>query len=319
MTNLSDINIIYLHKVSKLYKINIWNSVLYEKEGEKEMSFHQKPHTFVSQVALRVNNILKSLRFYEEVLGFQVLTKSSMKAVLTADGKTPLVTLEQLSSPEPKQERKTGLYHFALLLPSRAALGEIIRHLVKTGYPVQGASDHLVSEAIYLADPDGNGIEIYRDRSDANWEWNDDEVKMATLPLDAQAVLAEATNEKWEGLPAHTVMGHIHLHVADLEETRAFYEKLGFDVVSSFPNQALFMSTGRYHHHIGVNIWNGRGANAPSEKSPGMKYFTIEFPDEEKREVVVDRLKDIGAVISKEDQAIFTKDPSQNQIKLVVQ
>lgn len=283
------------------------------------MSFHQKPHTFVSQVALRVNNIVKSLRFYEEVLGFQVLTRSNTKAVLTANGTTPLVTLEQLSRPEPKQERKTGLYHFALLLPSRADLGEVIRHLVKTAYPLQGASDHLVSEAIYLADPDGNGIEIYRDRSNANWEWSDNEVKMATLPLDAQAVLAEAKNEKWAGLPSHTVMGHIHLHVADLEETKVFYEKLGFDVVSKFPNQALFMSTGRYHHHIGVNIWNGRGADAPSESSPGMKYFTIEFPDEKKRDIVVNRLKEIGAEVSKEEHAIFTKDPSQNQIKLVVQ
>lgn len=283
------------------------------------MNFHQSPHTFVDQVHLKIANLQRSLQFYQEVIGFRILEQSERKAVLTADGITPLLTIEQPVNVMPKQPRTTGLYHFALLLPTRSDLAKIIEHFIKIGYPLQGASDHLVSEALYLADPDGNGIEIYSDRPSSNWDWNNGEVIMATERLDIENILAESDGGQWNGLPAHTLMGHIHLHVAELQNTEDFYgHGLGFDVVSRYGHQALFISTGGYHHHIGLNTWNGVGAPAPSENSVGLVSFSLVFPNEEARKMVIERLKQIGATIIQENGGTFTKDPSGNRIQLRV-
>ncbi|TYR81251.1 VOC family protein [Priestia megaterium] len=282
------------------------------------MTFHGGQNTFVGQVALKVQDLERSLAFYQNIIGFRVLTQSATEAVFTADGQTPLLSIEQRADLLPKQSRTTGLYHFALLLPTRFDLGKVLKHLVESGYPLQGASDHLVSEAIYLADPDGNGIEIYRDRPSETWEWNESEVVMATEPMDAQGVLAASDGKAWAGLPKDTVMGHIHLHVSELAQTEVFYQTLGFDVVNYFHNQALFMSTGRYHHHIGLNIWNGVGAPAPVDNSVGLKFFTLIFPNEAARNQIVKQLKAIGADVIEENGQLFTNDPSGNKIKLVV-
>lgn len=283
------------------------------------MEFHRKPHTFVGQVDLKVENLDRSLHFYQNMIGFKVLEQSESKAVLTADGKTPLLSIEQPKNIIPKQPRTTGLYHYALLLPKRSDLGRILRHLLQTGYPLQGASDHLVSEALYLADPDGNGIEIYVDRPASTWNWSNGDVVMATEPLDAQSVLAEGQDGKWEGLPTDTLMGHIHLHVSDLAKTEEYYRNgLGFDIVTRYGNQALFMSTGKYHHHIGLNTWNGVGAPPPAENSVGLKEFTLIFPGMEARNKVVEQLKGIGATVIEEKGFFITKDPSGNQMKLLV-
>lgn len=239
--------------------------------------------------------------------------------MLTADGRTALLSIEQPENVTAKQPRTTGLYHFALLLPTRSDLGNVLQHLLNSGYPLQGASDHLVSEALYLADPDGNGIEIYRDRPSSTWEWNDSEVVMATKPLDAEAILSEGNGKPWTGLPSATLMGHIHLHVSELEQTENFYRNgLGFEVVSNYHNQALFISTGRYHHHIGLNVWNGIGAPSPLESSVGLESFTLVFPAEEAREHAISQLREIGAAVSKENQDFITKDPSGNIIRLVL-
>lgn len=176
------------------------------------------------------------------------------------------------------------MYHFALLLPSRNDLARILRHFIQIRYPLQGASDHLVSEAIYLADPDGNGIEIYSDRPSAAWNWENGEVEMATVPLDAENLLAEGDGEAWTGLPSNTLMGHIHLHVSELQKTEEFYiQGLGFNIVNRYGRQALFISTGGYHHHIGLNTWNGVGAPAPLENSVGLKRFSLVLPNKETR------------------------------------
>jgi catechol 2,3-dioxygenase len=170
-----------------------------------------------------------------------------------------------------------------------------------------------------LADPDGNGIEIYRDRPSSTWEWNDSEVVMATKPLDAEEILAEGNGKPWTGLPSATLMGHIHLHVSELGQTENFYRNgLGFEVVSNYHNQALFISTGRYHHHIGLNVWNGIGAPSPLESSVGLESFTLVFPVEEAREQTINQLREIGAAVSKENQDFITKDPSGNIIRLVL-
>lgn len=284
------------------------------------MVFHRQPHTYVGKVHLKVTNLEQSLTFYQQVMGFQVLEKSAEKASLTADGATVLLTIEQPPGVSPKQPRTTGLYHFALLLPARSDLADMLYHLLQTAYPLQGASDHLVSEAIYLADPDGNGIEIYRDRPADSWNWKNGEVMMATEALDAENLLAERGERIWEGLPAATQMGHIHLHVAELEKTKAFYvDGLGFDIVNSqYGSQVLFISTGFYHHHIGLNIWNGKGAPAPSENNAGLDYFSLMLSSDQKRKEVVANLEAIGAAVWQEEGNLMTKDPSGNRLKLEV-
>ncbi|RDU34875.1 glyoxalase [Neobacillus piezotolerans] len=277
------------------------------------MKFHRPPNTFIGNVHIKVQDLGRSLEFYKRIIGFDVLEQSGMKAVL-GSGKKPILTLEQPENAVPKQPRTAGLYHFALLLPSRFELGKFLRHILELGYPI-GAADHLVSEAIYLDDPDGNGIEIYTDRPSSVWKWAGNEVEMATNQIDAQGILAEAGQSKWEGMPAETIMGHIHLHVSDLTETRKFYgEGLGFDLVSRYP-QALFMSTGGYHHHLGLNTWNGVGAPPAAANSAGLKQFSIMFPGEEKRNKAVGKLENLGFPVS---ENWTVKDPSGNEIHLGV-
>ena len=283
------------------------------------MNFHREPNVFVSHVHLKVADLQRSLLFYQQIIGFQVIEQTEKKAILSADGKTPLVTIEQPENIRPKQPRTTGLYHFALLLPSRSDLAKVIEHFIKIGYPLQGASDHLVSEALYLADPDGNGIEIYADRPASTWKWNSDEVVMSTDRLDIESILAEGDGKPWNGLPAATLMGHVHLHVSELHKAEEFYCKgLGFDIVTRYGGQALFISTGRYHHHIGLNTWNGVGAPAPSEDSVGLKNYTLVYPNEEAREHTVANLNKLGAAVFQENGQLMTEDPSGNRIILSI-
>lgn len=280
------------------------------------MNFHRDPITFVGHVHLRVQDLERALTFYQEVIGFKVLEKNDRLAQLTADGKTALLTLEQPDDVSAKQRRTTGLYHFALLLPHRSDLANIVYHLAAHGVQI-GASDHLVSEALYLSDPDGNGIEIYTDRDPSEWRWHNNQVTMTTDPLNIQDLLTEGEQNAWKGLPAQTVMGHIHLHVSELDRTEEFYTKgLGFEVVTRYGTQALFISDGKYHHHIGLNTWNGVGAPQPSHNSVGMKYYTLEFASEEKRNQVMTQLKAIGAPVEETNGSFVTTDPSGNRIYL---
>ena len=282
------------------------------------MNFHQKTNTFVESLELKILNMERSLAFYENIIGFKVLEMEGNRAVLTADGKTPLLTLIQPEQVIPKEAHKTGLYHFALLLPSRADLGSFLNHIAKINYPL-GASDHHVSEALYLQDVDGNGIEIYADRPASTWVWRDKEVHMVTEPLKAEEVLAAGAGKPWEGLPSETVMGHIHLHVGNLEQAEEFYCKgLGFEVVTRYGGQALFVSADGYHHHIGLNIWNGRNIPAASKESVGLHTFTVHYPDLERRTEVVERLKDLGAEVRKENEDWETTDPFGLTIRLSV-
>ncbi|SER64641.1 VOC family protein [Psychrobacillus sp. OK032] len=280
------------------------------------MKYQNKPYTFVELVELKVMNLEESLTFYQEVVGFKVLEKQDNKALLTADGKTALLSIEQRPDFEPKQQKTTGLYHFALLLPTRADLGAVLKHFVETNIRV-GAGDHLVSEALYLNDPDGNGIEIYSDRPDTEWKWNGEYVAMDTLQIDAQSILAEGANTKWTGLPEGTVMGHIHLHVADIAAAEKFYNALGFEVVTPYPG-ALFMATGKYHHHIGMNTWAGEGAPAAAENVVGLEAYTLVYPSNEVLNTAIENLKSVDAPVTEENGMYITKDPSQNKIKLIV-
>jgi catechol 2,3-dioxygenase len=278
--------------------------------------FHQAPNIYVGEVNINVKNLDYSLNFYQNILGFQVMEKSDGKAVLTTDGKTPLLTIEQPKEVVAKTGRTSGLYHFALLLPSRADLSVFLRHMIQTGYPL-GAADHYVSEALYLNDPDGNGIEVYRDRPSSEWRWNNGLVEMATEELDGNGIIAESEAE-WTALPAGTLMGHIHLHVGDLKKAEEFYTKgLGFGIVSYYP-QAAFLSTGKYHHHIAINTWQGEGASTPPKNSVGLNWYSLVFPNEIVRDNAIEQLKQLGFSVTQEADFYITSDPSGNQIHLTL-
>lgn len=278
--------------------------------------FHQAPNVYVGEVNIKVKNLEYSLAFYQNIIGLKILEKSERRAVLTTDGKTALISLEQPVDVTAKPQHTSGLYHFAILLPSRADLSVFLRHLLQTGYPL-GAADHYVSEALYLNDPDGNGIEVYRDRPSSEWTWKGNLVEMATEQLDAEGILAES-NAEWTGLPAGTIMGHLHLHVGDLKKAEEFYTKgLGFEVVSYYP-QAAFLSTGGYHHHIAINTWQGVGAPTPPKNSVGLNWSTLVFPNYEARAEVIDRLGKMGVNVSAEGDYFVTSDPSGNEYRLII-
>jgi catechol 2,3-dioxygenase len=248
----------------------------------------------VGQVSLTVRDLDRSVPFYRDVLGFTETGPTegaaSSAIALGAPGGRGLIELHENTNAVPRPRRSTGLYHFAILVPSRAALGRSLQRLSEKRYPLTGASDHLVSEALYLDDPDGLGIEIYRDRPRAEWPARNGQLVMATDPLDLQGVFDEPGAETpWTGLEAGTVIGHVHLHVPHLDTAEQFYcGRIGFEpTVRGYPG-ALFVAAGGYHHHLGLNTWTGIGAPPPPEQAVGLRSFTIESTEIEPSEFVDD-------------------------------
>ncbi|GEK34154.1 VOC family protein [Kurthia sibirica] len=261
-------------------------------------TFHAKPNLYVSHVQLKVSNLQTSVTYYTNVIGFQILQQTATTAYLTFDGKTSLISLVEVANAQPF-EGHTGLYHFALLLPTRKDLGNIVQHFIKDTIRI-GAGDHDVSEALYLNDPDGNGIEIYADRPASQWKWDDNnQVYMTTETVDFESVLAEADGT-WNGLPEGTVMGHIHLSVNNLVATEKFYTTvLDYNVVTRYGAQALFISTGNYHHHIGLNTWNSQGGTPLPTNAIGLKSYTIVLKDSDYAMHVQESLTAAGFVVDK--------------------
>lgn len=224
--------------------------------------------TYVGRVLLQVADLQRSIDYYERVIGLFVRARSDDGAVLTVQGEDrPLLELREKRGVQPAPRHGVfGLYHFAVLLPSRADLGRFIGHLASLGIRF-GAADHLVSEAIYLTDPDGLGIEVYTDRPREEWAVRGREIAMATESLDLGKLVALGEDAEWAGAPAGTSIGHIHLHVGNLEAGEAFYHAaLGFDkVVWGYPG-ALFLSAGGYHHHLGTNTWS-KGPSATDDQA----------------------------------------------------
>ena len=237
----------------------------------------------IGQVSLTVRDLDRSLPFYRDVLGLAEIGSGRLGPA----GGRVLVELHERRDAVAKPRRSAGLYHFAILVPSRAALGRSLRRLAEKRWPITGAADHLVSEALYLDDPDGLGIEIYRDRPRDSWRVANGELAMATDPLDLQAIAAEPGAETaWVGLEAGTTMGHVHLHVPHIDSAESFYcDRIGFEpVVRRYPG-ALFASAGGYHHHLGLNTWAGVGAPPPPENAVGLRSFTIESASLESTEI----------------------------------
>lgn len=265
--------------------------------------FHHKPNLYSSHVQLKVSALARSIEYYTTIIGFKVLKQTETEAYLTADGQTSLVSLVEVPNAAPLQPGFTGLYHLALLLPSRKDLGNIVQHFVNLNVRL-GAADHDVSEALYLNDPDGNGIEIYIDRDESEWTWSEGEqVHMVTEQLNFQPILA-AADGKWDGLPAGTVMGHVHLSVASLDKSEHFYTNvLDYKVVTRFGAQALFISTGKYHHHFGLNTWNSNNGHAPTEEMVGLKSVTVVLKDAAYAETVKQSLRDNDYVVEQFEAA----------------
>ncbi len=272
--------------------------------------------TRLGYVHLTVADLARSLDFYQDNLGFQLHHQEGDTAYLGAGGADLLVLTEVPGARHPG--RTTGLYHYAILVPSRLELGRSLRRIAETSTPVQGFADHLVSEAIYLSDPDDNGIEIYRDRPREEWQYGPDgTVQMATDPLDVDDLLAEAAvdSDPWPGLHRDTVLGHMHLHVRNLAEAEAFYrDVIGFDLVIGGWHQASFLSVGGYHHHLGINTWAGVGAPPPPEGAIGLRHFLIVVPGEDDLAALRDRLARAGVAFERRDGGLFLRDPSQNGV-----
>lgn len=235
----------------------------------------------VGAVDLQVSDLERSLGYYQQVLGFRVLAREGARAELGASGSSlRLLRLhERPGARRVPSQGRIGLYHFAILLPDRASLGRFVAHLAEVGAHA-GAADHLVSEALYLHDPDGLGIEVYADRPRDSWQADGGELRMATLPLDVASLVEAASGERWSGMPAGTTMGHLHLHVGDLQRASSFYHAaLGLDTMVWSYTGALFMSAGGYHHHLGLNTWAGPDAIAAPEDEARLLAWQLVLPD----------------------------------------
>ncbi len=280
------------------------------------------PGTTVGLLALTVAELERSLAFYTGPIGLALLARDGTEATLGV-GERPLLLLREQpgAAAWPRGGGSyTGLYHFALLLPTRLDLGLWLQQWLVRGLPLPGQGDHRVSEAFYLEDPDGHGIEVYRDRPREEWTWRDGQVLMATDPVDIIGLLAEArySERQWAGLPEGTRLGHIHLQVGAIPEAAAFYRDiLGFDLVAALPT-ALFVSAGGYHHHIGMNVWHSDGATPPPAESVGLRFFTIDLPTEEARRAVVARLDAAGIRHVTEGSVVALADPWDTIILLHV-
>ncbi|WP_154309193.1 VOC family protein [Metabacillus lacus] len=282
------------------------------------MSFHTTSTIRPALAVLRVLDLQECLRFYQEVIGLKVLSETEESAELGVESNEPLLRLVQLQGGEERKET-AGLYHVAFLVPSRENLADVFMHLLTTGYPLQGASHHEVSEAVYLSDPEGNGIEIYADTPSENWVWRNGQVQMTTKALNAENLLSQKTKSKWEGLPSGTVIGHIHLSVNNLEKAEAFYSALGFQTVSQYADAALFLSHGGYHHHIGINIWNSEGASPAGKKSSGLDYLSIFYPSEKNRREAIYALEELGIALEERKDGIFASDHSGITVQLIIE
>jgi catechol 2,3-dioxygenase len=279
------------------------------------------PATQVGLVALTVADLARSIAFYTRALGCTLLHRSDTDAVLGAGG-TPLVLVRELRGALPwMTDAMTGLYHFAVLVPRRADLGAWLRHYLTLDFPPPGQGDHVVSEALYLRDPDGHGIEVYADRPREGWRWVNGQVQMGGGPVDLRGILAEASggDEPWPSLPPGTRLGHIHLQVGDIAQAEAFYHGvLGFDVVARMPT-ALFVSAGGYHHHIGMNTWHSQGAAPAPADTARMRFFTLELPSDEARRALLARIEAAAPVAAQVHpmnggNAVVFQDPWQNVI-----
>jgi catechol 2,3-dioxygenase len=242
-----------------------------------KLPFAAEAPVSVSRVALKARDIDTLAEFYRKVVGLADVARAPGRIALGAGGR-PLLELEAAPNAKPDDPRGAGLFHTAFLLPTRADLARWVRHAIDRKIPIDGASDHFVSEALYLTDPEGNGIEIYADRPHGQWKWNGSSVDMGTVRLDIPNLINEVgdTDGGWKGAPENSMVGHVHLRVGKPADAENWWrEKLGFDTVARYGDAAVFLSTGGYHHHIGANSWHSAGAGRRDADRTGLAWVEL--------------------------------------------
>jgi catechol 2,3-dioxygenase len=281
--------------------------------------------TKIGNVHLRVPDLSRALGFYERLLGFKVLQDSGGTVLLSPTGKPPhRIVLTESPKARPRPRGTTGLFHIAIRFPSRESLSQELRQLIDQKYRLHGFSDHGVSEAIYLADPDGNGVELYVDRPRSDWPRDGGEIAMMTDPLDIDNLLGASKSASWSGIHPGTDIGHVHLQVSNLRRSEDFYRGLlGFEVTQrSYPG-ALFLAAGGYHHHVGLNVWAGEGAPPPPPDAAGLVSFSVTVPTLDEYSRIRSRLETRGLEVHAEDPAnvasgMLIHDPDGNGVVISV-
>jgi catechol 2,3-dioxygenase len=278
------------------------------------------PAVEVGTVTLKVADLARSIKFYTEVIGLEVFKKDDHSAVLGA-GNRSIVLLEEVPGATRLARNVTGLYHAAILFPTRHSLAIKVQQLLRVNYPF-GYGDHLVSEAFYLDDPDANGLELYADRPRSTWKWDNGKVQMASDPIDFKSLFAEIKDNdpalNNPAAPAGTKLGHMHLRVGNIPKARAFYHGvLGFDLVAEVPT-ALFLSAGGYHHHIGMNVWESEDGNPTPENSAGLREFSIALPDQAELDRLTAQIEAAGISVEREGDSALVLDPFETRIRLVL-
>jgi catechol 2,3-dioxygenase len=274
------------------------------------------PATSIGAVGLTVGDLEPVQHFYERAIGLEAIERSGDKVRLGTGGRT-LVELTGDPDAPPRPPGTSGLFHLAILVPTRLELALALRRVADEGWHFTGAADHLVSEALYLNDPEGNGIEIYRDRPRDEWRYENGELQIPTLPLDLDDLVAELGDAEHDGvrMPEETRIGHVHLNVAELPAAEAFYgDGLGLEVTARGYPGALFMSAGGYHHHLGLNTWAGEGAPPPPPGARGLAWFEVVVPSAGEVERIEQRLRDAGLGAEQTDSGLLATDPSRNRV-----
>jgi catechol 2,3-dioxygenase len=287
-----------------------------ETEGTNATAPSLDPATTLGAVTLTVADLERAAAFYEAAIGLRILARSDDAVSLGSIEHAPLVQLVGRPDAPPRPRRTTGLFHVAFLVPTRADLARAVRRVLEAGWRFTGASDHLVSEALYLDDPEGNGIEIYRDRPRGEWRYANGGLQMATLPIDFDGVMSELPPDEQDvGNADGARIGHVHLQVAELAAAERFYHgALGFDVsVRGYPG-ALFVSAGGYHHHVGLNTWAGEGAPPPPPGARGLDRFEVVVPGTDELERVAARVAQAGLEHERNGGGLLVPDPSGNRV-----
>lgn len=276
------------------------------------MSEEQALRIQIGVVHLNISHIERASFFFTEALGFRILEKKDQSIILGTAAQNPMLVLHKVNNPPPRRAT-TGLYHLAFLLPSRQDLARFILHLVNNNIQIDGVADHGVSESIYLTGPDDTGIEIYCDRSEEDWPRDDDKhLNMGTdeLDLDNLLLTVQGKNKLWQGLPAETRLGHIHLRVSDLKKTTKFYTSLGFQLTQEYGESALFFATGGYHHQIGANTWQSEGADPLPPDTAGLVSFQMNVESIPQLEKIRQNLTAVAIPFQEDGGCITLQDPN---------